>query len=220
MAETDRAPFDGGDPLWGEVRGSAVYALPTGAEGAGGAAYGPLLESFRLLQDRFSGAALPEDVERQLAAEIDALNERLLSYQVPEAARIDARRPDLPGRGSPVLPPFVLTEWTDRTVTGHVTFRRFHLGGNGAAHGGTQPLVFDDVLGRAANHGFDAIARTGFLTVNYRKITPIGVQLQLEASVDKVDGRKRWASGRLLDDSGTVLCDANGLFIELLPGQP
>jgi predicted thioesterase len=79
--------------------------------------------------------------------------------------------------------------------------------------------LFDDVLGRLANSVGGTIGRTASLKVNYRKITPIGVELQVEATVDRIEGRKRWVSARLLDQ-GTLIADAEGLFVELLPGQP
>ena len=41
----------------------------------------------------------------------------------------------------------------------------------------------------------------------------------MDATVDRVGGRKRWASVRLFDGELTV-ADAEGLFVELLPGQP
>ncbi|MHB1711905.1 MAG: PaaI family thioesterase [Acidimicrobiales bacterium] len=80
-------------------------------------------------------------------------------------------------------------------------------------------MLFDDVLGRLANSVGGGIGRTAYLKVNYRKITPIGVELQVEGSVDQVEGRKRWVSARLLDGD-TLIADAEGLFVELLPGQP
>jgi acyl-coenzyme A thioesterase PaaI-like protein len=101
-----------------------------------------------------------------------------------------------------------------------VTFRRFHLGGHGAAHGGTVPLLFDEVLGRLANSGDRPIARTAYLTVNYRYITRVGIEHQLEAEVQRIAGRKRWVTGRLKDPAGTTVADAEGLFVQLRPGQP
>ena len=62
-------------------------------------------------------------------------------------------------------------------------------------------------------------ARTAHLEVNYRKITPIGPELTVEASVDGEEGRKRYASGRLLHGE-ELLADASGIFVRLLPGQP
>jgi hypothetical protein len=51
-------------------------------------------------------------------------------------------------------------------------------------------------------------------------VTPLDVELHFEASRDRVEGRKRWGSARLYDPSGTLLSDAQTLFLELLPGQP
>ena len=62
-------------------------------------------------------------------------------------------------------------------------------------------------------------ARTAYLTVNYRAITPIEVELRLEASVDRTEGRKTWATGRLYDGERLV-ADAEGLFVKLRPGMP
>jgi predicted thioesterase len=74
-------------------------------------------------------------------------------------------------------------------------------------------------LGRIANSGSRAVSRTAYLKVNYRHITPIGVELRVEATVDRIEGRKRWISGRLFHHD-VLVADAEGLFIELRPGQP
>jgi hypothetical protein len=82
------------------------------------------------------------------------------------------------------------------------------------------PLLFDEVLGRLANSGDRPIARTAYLTVNYRYITRVGIDHQLEAEVQRIAGRKRWVTGRLKDPAGTTVADAEGLFVQLRPGQP
>jgi hypothetical protein len=64
------------------------------------------------------------------------------------------------------------------------------------------------------------VARTAYLHVNYRRITPIGVELTFEATRDRVDGRKRWGSARIFDPAGALISDFDALFLELLPGQP
>ena len=48
---------------------------------------------------------------------------------------------------------------------------------------------------------------------------PIEKELQFDAGVDRVDGRKIFVSGRLLDGE-TVLAEADALFVKLKPGQP
>jgi hypothetical protein len=76
----------------------------------------------------------------------------------------------------------------EQHVVGRVAFGRFYLGGNGAAHGGAIPLVFDEVMGRLANTGGRPPSRTASLHVNYRSITPIERELQLTARFDREEG--------------------------------
>lgn len=188
----------------------------------GGEVYADLHRAHRLFSDRLAGAAFPDDAEtaRRLTADLLAWVDVLAEYQVPELERWDGWRPDLPGRGLPLLPPYHVDDETATTLRGHVTFGRAFLGGNGAAHGGSQPLLFDDMLGRLVNHGRAGIARTAYLKVNYRSITPIGVRLDINLSVDREEGRKRWCTGSLAAPDGTVVADVEALFVVLLPGQP
>lgn len=186
----------------------------------GGEHYAALHAAERLFLARLAGAALPPDESDELTKLLTEWSERLLAHQVPEIERYDGFRGDLPGRGHALLPPYTVLDETDTTLTATVTFTRFYLGGNGAAHGGTQPLLFDDLLGRIVNHNRAGVARTAYLTVNYRKITPVDVELRAEVSLDREEGRKRWASGRIVDPAGDVVSDCTGLFVQLRPGQP
>jgi len=185
----------------------------------GGEPFGRFVELLRDLQDAVIVSNPSPEVWDAVAIEVQSAIDLLRPWPSPERQRPAGMRIDLPGRGNPMLVPFIWDEISDGHVRGRATFRPFHLGGNGAAHGGTLPLLFDEVLGRAANTGYTNVARTAYLKVNYRKITPIGVELHLEATVDKNEGRKRFASARLFNGEALV-ADAEGLFIELLPGQP
>jgi hypothetical protein len=60
-------------------------------------------------------------------------------------------------------------------------------------------------------------ALTGSLTVHYRKPTPLQVELQFDAKVERVDGRKSFVRGRCRAGE-TVVAEAEGLFI-LIDGQ-
>jgi acyl-coenzyme A thioesterase PaaI-like protein len=195
------------------------FAIKINEPGRGGAAYARFAALFRTLQDKVVVSNAPEAQWDEASAKVQAAIDVLEPWEVPERQRPAGSRIDLPGRGHPLLIPFDLDEVQDGHVHGRATFRDFHLGGNGAAHGGTIPLLFDEILGRVANAGFANVARTAYLTVNYRKIVPLGVELELDATVDRHEGRKRWASGRLFQGE-TLLADADGLFVELLPGQP
>jgi acyl-CoA thioesterase FadM len=61
--------------------------------------------------------------------------------------------------------------------------------------------------------------RTAYLHINYRQVVPIEKKLQIDAAVDRVEGRKIFVAGRL-SDGDTVLADAEALFVLLKPGQP
>src|SRR3954453_5070083 len=114
--------------------------------GRGGPAFGDFIEAPRLLQERITGARPPDDRVAALTAQIQTLADELLPWQVSEWEAAAGARQDLPGRGSPLLPPLVIDQSTADRVEGRVIFRRFYIGGNGAAHGGTLPLLFDEVL--------------------------------------------------------------------------
>jgi acyl-coenzyme A thioesterase PaaI-like protein len=195
------------------------FATHITVPGRGGAAYSRFAELFRNLQDKVVVANPPEGHWDEASDLVQAVIDVLDPWEAPERQRPAGSRIDLPGRGNPMLVPFLWDEVSAGHASGRATFREVHVGGNRAAHGGTVPLLFDEVLGRVANAGFPNVARTAYLTVNYRNITPIGVELQVDASVDRHEGRKRWVSGRLFDGD-TLLADAEGLFVELLPGQP
>lgn len=203
-------PFGDIDRMW---RGA------TPDDPRGGEAFAEFIESFRLLADRLvSAAGMSQEQLTALAADLRGVAGELDGFAVAETERWAGRRPDLPGRGSPLLPPFVITEETDDIIRATVRFRPFHIGGGRAAHGGTQPMVFDDLLGRLANLRGGALARTAYLKVNYRAITPIDVDLQVVGRVDRAEGRKTFLVGTL-HDGDTLLADAEALFLRLLPGQ-
>ncbi|HEY2297302.1 MAG TPA: PaaI family thioesterase [Jatrophihabitans sp.] len=188
------------------------------AEERGGKAYGELIAAQRRLQDSVAGAVLPHDLVTEITDRLNTIGDLLAEHQAAEPDRWDGWRPDIPGRAMPVLPPYVIDERGEGFLRGHVTFTRFYLGGNGAAHGGSHTLLFDDVMGHVAGLA-GGICRTAYLTINYRRITPIGVELNFECRLDGVEGRKRFISARLFNPAGEVVADCDGLFLRLLPGQ-
>jgi acyl-coenzyme A thioesterase PaaI-like protein len=191
--------------------------LAAGPRNPGAPEFPRLIQALRLLQERVTAADPPSDVVTEAAETLEKLSATLEPFSVSEAEQVAGHRLDLPGRGQALLPPYEVAEWDEHHVLAHVRLTRFYLGRN-AAHGGVLCLLFDEILGRLANTG-PSLARTAYLHVNYRGVTPIGPRLRLEASVDRVEGRKCFVSGRLLDGD-TLTADAEGLFVSLLPGQP
>lgn len=184
----------------------------------GGAEFGPYVEVVREFQDLVGSTNPPTDVLEDATRRVAELTDLLRPYRCREVDLIPGRRRDLPGRGHPFLPPTVYTEISNDHLVGRVRFTQYYLGGNGAVHGGALPLLFDEVLGHLSNFGKRPVARTAFLHVNYRSITPVDEDLVIEARIEHEEGRKRFLTGRLLH--GDTLCsDAEGLFLQLLPGQ-
>ena len=182
--------------------------------------YGRFVEAVRTMQDHARAADAPDEVITQAADLIETASKLLAPYHADEWSSPSGRRMDLPNRGSVLGVPADYHKTDDGRVGGTAKFRRFHLGRNGAVHGGCIAQLFDSLLGYTAFRLTRSLyQRTAFLHVDYRKIVPIETKLQVDAGVDHVDGRKMFIAGRLRDGE-VVLAEANALFVKLNPGQP
>ncbi|WP_165186581.1 PaaI family thioesterase [Caulobacter soli] len=178
-----------------------------------------MIDTLRGFLDQLADAGLDEAQALALDQDLQQWTERLRPRRVPESERTFGRVQDVPGRGQVVSPAFIIDHQDALSLRARVTFGAFHHGANGAAHGGVVALLFDELLGLPVNVDVSTIARTAYLHVNYRAITPINRELQATATVTSVDGRKKFVRGELRD--GDTLCaDAEGLFVELRAGQP
>jgi acyl-coenzyme A thioesterase PaaI-like protein len=185
----------------------------------GGPDYGRFVEAVRMLQDHTRAADAPDEVISEAADLIEKVSLLLAPYDADEWASPSGRRMDLPNRGNILQIPVNL-HTSDGRVGGTAQFRRFHLGRNGAAHGGAVAMLFDSLLGYTAfKLSRSKAQRTAFLHVDYRKIAPVEKELQVDASIDGIEDRKIFVSGRLLDGDA-VLAEAHALFVKLRPGQP
>ena len=186
----------------------------------GGHDYGRFVEAVRTMQDHARAADAPDEVITQAADLIETASKLLAPYHADEWSSLSGRRMDLPNRGSVLGVPADYHKTDDGRVGGTAKFRRFHLGRNGAVHGGCIAQLFDSLLGYTAFRLTRSLyQRTAFLHVDDRKIVPIETKLQVDAGVDHVDGRKMFIAGRLLDGE-VVLAEVNALFVKLNPGQP
>lgn len=174
---------------------------------AGGSAR-ELLDATRYLADRVWRSHAPAEVRAAVAVEVMKLAERLGPFEEAAPVRTDAGAA-LPGRGHPLLPPIVRRADGGRTL-GTVTYTEAHAGAGEAVHGGHVTLLFDEVLGGVA--GTAASSRTASITVDYRSLTPMGVELTVEGWVERVEGRKIYVRGRLLDRE-RVCAEARALFV-------
>ena len=185
----------------------------------GGPDYGRFVEAVRTLQDHARAVDAPDEVISQAAELIEDVSKLLAPYWADEWASPSGRRMDLPNRGNVLQVPTLLKKTDDGRIRGVARFRRYHLGRNGAVHGGALGLLFDSVLGYTASKLTKSLyQRTAFLHIDYRKVAPIEKELRIDAGIERVDGRKIFVEGRLLDGD-TVLAGAEALFVRLRPGQ-
>ncbi len=111
---------------------------------------------------------------------------------------------------NPLAPPAEL-RFADGHLRGVATFSESYVGPPDMVHGGIIALTFDELLG-AVNvcHGLGAF--TGTLTIRYERPTPLGVELELDAWLDRTEGRKVFTSGTI-SHGGHVTARAHGVFI-------
>jgi acyl-coenzyme A thioesterase PaaI-like protein len=181
---------------------------------------GRFVTALRRLHD-LTVSTNPDDSSWAAAAEhIENACALLDGHQVPETEVAAGRVLSIPGLAHPLMPPWMLTEFGPDgvTMTGH--FTRAHVGGNNAVHGGMLPLLYDWLFGMVVTGADIRPTRTAYLHVDYRKITPIDAPLTAHGAITNVDGRKVFIDATMTAADGTVLSEANGLMVRLLPHQP
>jgi acyl-coenzyme A thioesterase PaaI-like protein len=181
-------------------------------------AYSTLIDAMRAFQDALAGSSPPADVSEAITADLTRVVELLEPHSVAEEHQLFNRIPETPGHAQSLTPKLVIDDVGAGEVQGRVSFTRFHLGGGSAAHGGAISLLFDSLLGRLANWDGRPRARTAHLEVDYRQVTPMDTELKVHGRIVREAGRKRYLTGTLA--IGEKICaEANGIWVQLLPGQ-
>lgn len=98
---------------------------------------------------------------------------------------------------------------------------RWHEGHEGIMHGGISGAVLDEVMGRA-NRSYDRLTGglkvpvvTAEMTVKYIKPIMSGELMTAYGRIDRRDGRKRFASGEILNEAGEVMASATGVYVSV-----
>ncbi|MDP6935077.1 MAG: PaaI family thioesterase [Myxococcota bacterium] len=148
--------------------------------------------------------------------------EELLCAPLPDCEHIDL------SVGAGPLPSFlsgdrqslrVRIRYFWRPSDGHLFARAWFGPGSkgppGHAHGGSIAALLDEVMGVCAYlNGREVLAAR--IDVSYRQPLRLGSVVLAEGWVEKQSGRKVSARARLTDvDSGVLLSDSNGLFLQL-----
>ena len=102
----------------------------------------------------------------------------------------------------------------ERRIMARLACPARYEGGPGVAHGGWVAAVLDEVLGHLGPLN-GALTVTGTLTIEYLRPTPILHDLEVQAWVERVEGR-RWhlEAEMTLASTGALLGRARGVFVE------
>ena len=185
-----------------------------------------LAEDARLLIERLASSDAPHEAIEEAAglmaaaaAALEAGGVKQRSYEGFAESTIAGGAPNahfdhspIIGMANPIAPPMRVQRFDDR-VEALVTFGSAYEGPPNSVHGGMVAAAFDELLGMAQSLGGNP-GMTGMLTVRYRKPTPLHRELRFEGTLDRVDGRKLFTSGRCYDGD-TLTAEAEGLFISV-----
>jgi acyl-coenzyme A thioesterase PaaI-like protein len=178
------------------------------------------------------GQPLPEEEIESAAVELSALADRLESA-APATKRAGSQPqatghpqdtfPTSPmiGFANPIAPPVEVWAVTgpggQREIRGRVTFGYHYEGPPTCVHGGVIAELFDELLG-LANIVADQPGMTGTLKVRYNRPTPLLAPLELVSRCTRREGRKIFTWGGIYYQ-GELTAEAEGIFIEVLPGR-
>ena len=116
----------------------------------------------------------------------------------------------LTGRASPLSSAMEL--WLDgEAVRGKASFGLPWQGPPGRVHGGVIGLVMDVLLAKTQDF-FQGWGMTGTLNIRYMAATPLDADIDLEARVVRVEGRKLFNEGRIYV-AGRECVHATGIWI-------
>jgi acyl-coenzyme A thioesterase PaaI-like protein len=188
-----------------------------------------LANAMRLVMERLVPSNAPEEELRAAADGLERYAERLREHprlkramgaaESANAGDVGAFFDQSPmiGLANPLAPPITISQTGAMTARGTVTFGSAYEGPPSSVHGGFVAAAFDEVLGFVQSLG-GSPGFTGRLIVHYRSPTPLHTELRIDVQLDRVEGRKTFATGQLY--AGDTLCaEAEGLFISAKPGK-
>lgn len=183
---------------------------------------GALADAVRGLIDATIRSEIDLAEMEEIRGELEALSARLRKEQIP--ASYGAAHSWASGRHhwgnavvghrNPIAPPLRVTRGNGRAEA-EFTLGAGYEGPPTFVHGGVSALILDQMLGEAAASGGHP-GMTGTLSMRYRYPTPLG-RLRAEAEIDRVEGVKTFATGRILveqeDGTWRASVEAEGVFI-------
>ena len=184
------------------------------------ATYGPLIAALRTLIDTGIHTEADDATLAEALGHLEAAT-ALLGRSVRQGGSTmlhqDTRTPvpwanPVVGLRNAIAPPMLIEHEAGGSCWSEFTLGPAYEGPPGWAHGGICALVLDHILGEVASEGLKQPKFTGTISLRYRRGTPLG-PLRAEAFIERSEGVKTFARGRLLDGDG-VTVEADGVFIK------
>ncbi len=103
-------------------------------------------------------------------------------------------------------------------VEAEYTVPEHFRGAEGVVHGGIQATLLDEVMGLAVHTMLsdeDHKIVTAELNVRFRRATPTGEPLLIDAALSRVDGTNLFLTGRIVGPDGAVLTEADARWRRL-----
>ena len=186
-----------------------------------------LADAGRLVVERMATTAAPDDVIERAAELLEAAAReldgpgRVRRYEGFAESANAGGDPDphfdhspIFGMASPLAPPTRVELGDDgRSVVLHVRYGGAYEGPPGSVHGGVVAGMFDEVLGMTQSLSGQP-GMTGTLQIRYRQPTPLHHDLRFVGTLDRVEGRKIFTTGRCYADD-VLTAEAEGLFIHV-----
>lgn len=174
-----------------------------------------LARAVRSVQDALPNSTVSDDAANEAAAALERAGAVLAPFTFTATPSSDWTVLGM-NRGVRSIGPLIDAQWEEMQVTGKVIFTNFFHGANGAAHGGTIPLMFDEIFGRMSTSD-GVLRRAANLKVDFRSVTPLNTELSVEAHLQRTEGRKSWLVG-ILRHGDTITAEAESLWITVRPG--
>ncbi|MDL4771565.1 MULTISPECIES: PaaI family thioesterase [Thermomonosporaceae] len=162
----------------------------------------------------------PKEEVADVSAEVALLTARLSAVRrdAPPIAELGANglvrqlAGPVGGPLNPVAPPVDIQILPDGTARAEFTLSAVYEGPPSFVHGGVSALVLDQVLGvAAAANGTPGMTAT--LELRYRRPTPYGARLTVEAKAVRAEGRKTFVDGRVIGPDGRTTVEATAMFV-------
>jgi acyl-coenzyme A thioesterase PaaI-like protein len=175
-----------------------------------------LARAIRNVQDSLANTTVSDDAAIEAAEALERASAVLEPYAVTVTPSSDWTVLGM-NRGVRSIGPVQFdAQWEEMKMTAKVTFTDFFHGANGAAHGGTIPLMFDEIFGRMSTSD-GVLRRAASLKVDFRSVTPLNAELTVEGHLERTEGRKSWLVGTLRHGD-TITAEAESLWVTLRPG--